>query len=68
MKKTYFFPSRTAIVFTFFIKRGRPRAKNGMKTLYYLRSEAIKRAEIVSDKVLREYLFDYEDDCLACEG
>ena len=42
--------------------------KNGVKTLYYLRSEAIKRAEVVSDKVLREYLFDYEDDCLACEG
>ena len=42
--------------------------KNGVKTLYYLRSEAIKRADIISDKVLREYIFDYEDDCLACEG
>jgi len=42
--------------------------KNGMKTLYYLRSEAIKRADVVSDKVLREYIFDYEEDCLACEG
>ena len=27
--------------------------KNGVKTLYYLRSEAIKRADVVSDKVLR---------------
>ena len=42
--------------------------KNGVKTLYYLRSEAIKRADVVSDKVLREYIFDYEDECLACEG
>jgi ribonucleoside-diphosphate reductase alpha chain len=42
--------------------------KAGVKTLYYLRSEAIKRAEVVSDKVLREYIFDYQEDCLACEG
>ena len=42
--------------------------KNGVKTLYYLRSEAIKRADVVSDKLLREYIFDYEDECLACEG
>ena len=44
--------------------------KKGMKTLYYLRSEAIKRADTVSDKKLREYIFDYqeEDACLACEG
>jgi ribonucleotide reductase alpha subunit len=43
--------------------------KKGMKTLYYLRSEAIKRADNVSDKKLREYIFDYgEEDCLACEG
>jgi ribonucleoside-diphosphate reductase alpha chain len=41
-----------------------------LKTLYYLRSEAIKRAEIVSDQKLREFVFDYDDDeaCLACEG
>ncbi len=41
-----------------------------MKTLYYLRSEALKRADVVSDKVLREYIFDYQDEegCLACEG
>ena len=44
--------------------------KKGMKTLYYLRSEAIKRADNVSDKKLREYIFDYSDEegCLACEG
>jgi len=44
--------------------------KKGMKTLYYLRSEAIKRADNVSDKKLREYIFDYADEegCLACEG
>ena len=41
-----------------------------LKTLYYLRSEAIKRAEVVSDQKLREFVFDYDDDeaCLACEG
>ena len=43
--------------------------KKGMKTLYYLRSEAIKRADTVSDKKLREYIFDYDDEgCLSCEG
>ena len=42
--------------------------KKGMKTLYYLRSEAIKRADNVSDKKLREYIFDYDEGCLACEG
>jgi len=44
--------------------------KKKMKTLYYLRSEALKRADVVSDKVLREYIFDYQDEegCLACEG
>ena len=44
--------------------------KRRMKTLYYLRSEALKRADVVSDQVLREYIFDYQDEegCLACEG
>jgi ribonucleoside-diphosphate reductase alpha chain len=44
--------------------------KKGVKTLYYLRSEAIKRAEKVSDEKLREYIFDFnnENDCLSCEG
>ena len=41
-----------------------------LKTLYYLRSEALKRAETVSDEKLREYIFDFDDEeaCLACEG
>ncbi len=44
--------------------------KQGVKTLYYLRSEAIKRAETVSDEALRKYIFDSIDEgaCLACEG
>ena len=44
--------------------------KRKVKTLYYLRSEAIKRAETVSDEVLRQYIFDSIDDagCVACEG
>tara|TARA_B100001113_G_scaffold253708_1_gene209180 strand:+ start:970 stop:2739 length:1770 start_codon:yes stop_codon:yes gene_type:complete len=44
--------------------------KRKVKTLYYLRSEAIKRAETVSDEALRQYIFDSIDDegCLACEG
>ena len=44
--------------------------KRKIKTLYYLRSEAIKRAETVSDEALRQYIFDSIDDagCVACEG
>jgi len=44
--------------------------KKKVKTLYYLRSEAIKRAETVSDEALRQYIFDSMDEegCLACEG
>jgi ribonucleoside-diphosphate reductase alpha chain len=38
-----------------------------LKTLYYLRSEAISRADVVSDQVKREILFE-QSDCLACEG
>ena len=41
--------------------------KKGLKSLYYLRSEAIKRAENVSMKINREALKDYEG-CLSCEG
>ena len=37
-----------------------------LKTLYYCRSEAIKRAELVSLKVERTII--PEADCLACEG
>ena len=44
--------------------------KRGVKTLYYLRSEAYKRAEKVSDEALRQIIFDSMDEegCLACEG
>lgn len=44
--------------------------KRKVKTLYYLRSEAIKRADKVSDEALRQMIFDSIDDnsCLACEG
>jgi len=40
--------------------------KKNLKTLYYCRSEAIKRAELVSKKVERTII--PEADCLACEG
>jgi len=41
-------------------------AKN-LKTLYYLRSEAISRADNVSSQAKREIIFEQED-CLSCEG
>ena len=40
--------------------------KRKLKTLYYCRSEAIKRAELVSKKVERTII--PEADCLSCEG
>jgi len=40
--------------------------KKKLKTLYYCRSEAIKRAELVSKKVERTII--PEAECLACEG
>jgi len=44
--------------------------KKKVKTLYYLRSEAFKRADKVSDEVLRQRIFDSLDEnaCVACEG
>ena len=45
--------------------------KKKVKTLYYLRSEAFKRADKVSDEALRQMIFDSVSDdggCLACEG
>jgi len=44
--------------------------KQKVKTLYYLRSEALKRAENVSVEALRQYIFETIDEggCLACEG
>jgi ribonucleoside-diphosphate reductase alpha chain len=41
--------------------------KRGMKTLYYVRSKAIKRAEAVSTETVRQKIF-VDDGCLACEG
>ena len=41
-------------------------AKN-LKTLYYLRSEAIGRADNVSSQAKREIIFE-QSDCLSCEG
>ena len=44
--------------------------KKRVKTLYYLRSEAYRRAEKVSDEMLRQKVLDSMDEssCLACEG
>ena len=44
--------------------------KRGVKTLYYARSEAFKRAESVSDQALRQQIIDVADgnDCTMCEG
>ncbi len=44
--------------------------KKGLKSLYYVRSEAIKRADVVSDKKDQVQILDYteESTCLACEG
>jgi ribonucleoside-diphosphate reductase alpha chain len=49
--------------------------KKGLKGLYYCRSQSVKQAEKVSDKVEREVREDYknvmkmdEDVCLACSG
>ena len=41
-------------------------AKN-IKTLYYLRSEAISRADNVTAQAKREIIFE-QQDCLSCEG
>jgi ribonucleoside-diphosphate reductase alpha chain len=42
--------------------------KEGVKTLYYLRSEAFKRSDDLNKKIER-YNFKFEEsDCLACEG
>lgn len=42
--------------------------KKGLKTLYYLRSEAIRRADNVSMKVSRAEIAASEPTCLSCEG
>ena len=43
--------------------------KQGLKTLYYMRSESVKRTEDVSVKIERKDLLKFtEETCLACEG
>ena len=44
--------------------------KRKVKTLYYLRGSALKRADKVSEKALRQYIFDTISDevCLSCQG
>ena len=44
--------------------------KRGVKTLYYLRSEAYRRAETISDAALRQMIVDSTDEnvCLSCQG
>jgi ribonucleoside-diphosphate reductase alpha chain len=40
----------------------------GLKTLYYCRSEAIKRAENISIKIERKVRQDDEEDCVMCQA
>lgn len=42
--------------------------KAGLKSLYYVRSSAIRRADVVSTKVDRAELVKTDDVCLSCEG
>ncbi len=42
--------------------------KKGLKSMYYLRSESIKRADDVSMKVTRQEITSAEPTCLSCEG
>jgi ribonucleoside-diphosphate reductase alpha chain len=44
--------------------------KKGLKSLYYVRSETIRRADVVSEQKPREQILDAtkESGCLACEG
>jgi ribonucleotide reductase alpha subunit len=42
--------------------------KAGLKTLYYLRSEALARADAVSVKLTREQITNTENVCLSCQG
>ena len=39
-----------------------------LKTLYYLRSEAMNRAEVVANKVERVVRQDAEEECLSCQA
>jgi ribonucleoside-diphosphate reductase alpha chain len=42
--------------------------KRGVKTFYYQRTKALRRAEMVSTKVERRYLVDDGGGCISCEG
>ena len=44
--------------------------RKGVKTLYYLRSDAVKKADKVSEKKQRQYIIDegQVEECVACEG
>ena len=42
--------------------------KKGLKSLYYLRSESIKRADNVTTVVTRQEISSGEPTCLSCEG
>jgi ribonucleoside-diphosphate reductase alpha chain len=43
--------------------------KNGLKTLYYCRSEKLKKADSVNKKIERIIINPNDDSgCLACEG
>jgi ribonucleoside-diphosphate reductase alpha chain len=42
--------------------------KKGLKTLYYMRSEAIRRADTVSAKLSKQELKSPAEVCLSCEG
>lgn len=41
--------------------------KKGLKTLYYLRSTSLKRAEIISARIAKLERKEY-DDCISCQG
>lgn len=42
--------------------------KKGLKSLYYLRSEAVRRADVVSVQVTRADILAGETECLSCQG
>ncbi len=42
--------------------------KKELKSLYYLRSEALRRADVVSVKVSRADILASADECLSCHG
>lgn len=61
-----FFPANAQISYLHFVHL--MAWKKGLKSLYYLRSEAVKRADTVSFKVERAAMENTETVCLSCEG